>query len=562
MTPLEHFRTEVIKTLAGTKLSEKELTSLLEKPPKGIDADIAFPCFTLAKRLKVAPNKIAGDLAKHATPKGLISRSEAAGPYVNFFADWDRLGILLLDEILKKKDRYGKGVKKKDKVMFEYPGPNTNKPLHLGHIRIGSLGEALANITAHAGFPVIRVDIINDRGIHIAKSMLAYKKFGRGKKPTKKSDHFVGDYYVLYAQKLEGKPGVEEELRTMLKQWEEGDPDVRALWKQMNSWALKGMRETYKRLGFRIDKPYYESDHYLEGVAIVHQGLKKGIFKKDEKGNIFADLQSDGLGKKVVLRGDGTSIYTTQDLALAKKRYRDYKMDRMIYVIGSEQLYNFKTLFKIFSLLKFPFAEECKHLPVGMVNLPSGKMKSREGKVVDADHLIDEVASLAKKEIARREKIPKKDHDHVAEAIALGAIKYFILKFDSVKDFTYFPEESLSFDGNTGPYLQYTHARACSLLKKATKGKPGPLKDKKELAILRHLLAFPETIQSAARDLRPHYLATYAFTLASLFNEFYQTVPVLKAEKERAARIALVQATQLVLNNCLTLLGIQAPEKM
>ena len=560
----QKFRKEVVTALyKATSLQLAEIELLLENPPKGIAADVAFPCFSLAKQQRKPPAVIAQELAESLEPRGLIAKVETQGPYINFTANWIRLGQMLLNDAVG--DRFPCFSSTNRTVLVEFPGPNTNKPLHLGHLRIGILGTAIANILRFTGNNVKRVDIINDRGIHISKSMLAYKKFGNKKYPDKKPDHFVGDYYVRYAQELDGKEGVEEALRRMLVEWEAGSPSVRKLWKQMNEWTLRGFRDTYRRMGWTIDKAYRESEHYLEGKKIVQAALKKGIFHKEGNGNIVADLEMDSLGKKVVLRGDGTSIYITQDLALAKKRYTDFKMDEMIYVVGSEQKHAFQSLFRIFDQLNFPFARHCTHVSVGMISLPSGRMKSREGIVADADTLIDKVKELAEKEIRVRGKIPHLQIAKTAEKIAVGAIVYFILSYDAGRDFLYNPEASLAFEGNTGPYLQYAHSRASSILRKAPLGKGHAkyLVEDKERAILRHLLSFPASLELAARDLRPHHLAAWTHELASLFNDFYQTHHVIgSGEGVQEARLLLTRAVQKTLAKSMELLGVPVLGRM
>ncbi|MBI4170982.1 MAG: arginine--tRNA ligase [Candidatus Aenigmarchaeota archaeon] len=535
--------------------------SYLELPPSGI-ADLALPCFALAKEQKRAPQDIAKEIAaKIKIPRdSLVQKVEANGPYVNFFINY----AVFMPVVLKAavKPSYGYGKKKKEKVMIESPGPNTNKPLHLGHIRNMAIGMSLSNMLKFAGYKTINVDIINDRGIHICKSMLAYQKFGKGKSPDKKPDHFVGDFYVLFARELEGKPGVEEELRQALVDWENNDTKTRALWKKMNSWAVKGMKETYDRFGMHIDKAYYESEHYLDGKKIALAGVKTGVFKKDADGNVIADLENHGLGKRVILRPDGTAVYLTQDIALAIKRYKDFRMNNMIYVVGAEQIDHFRALFKIFDILGHPFAKNCYHLAYGMVNLPEGKMKSREGTVVDADDLMNEMHKLAADEIKQRDpKISKKELEKRAEKIGLAAIKYYILKFDALKVITYDPKVSIEFEGDTGPYLLYTYARCKSIMRKAKiKPKAGSL-GKEEEGLIKKISMFSEVVNQAARDYKPHVVANYAFELAAIFNEYYHAVKVVGSDKE-SGRLALVGAIANVLKTCLDLMGIEALEKM
>lgn len=547
-----------------------EYAEWLETPPEGV-ADLALPCFRLSgeigkgvlgeMKLGATPADIAKEIAAKIKIPGnsLVARVEASGPYVNFFINYGIFAPLAMKAAAKKD--YGKGRKKKEKIAIESPGPNTNKPLHLGHVRNMALGGALANILAFAGHRPVKVDIINDRGVHICKSMLAYQKFGKARKPDKKPDHFVGDFYVMFARQLEGRPGVEEELRDMLVAWERGDKPVRRLWKIMNSWALSGFRTTYSRMGTRVDKPYYESGHYLEGKKIALAALRRGTFRKDEDGNVIADLENQGLGKRVLLRPDGTTLYLTQDIALAAKRYRDFRMDRMIYVVGQEQVDHFRALFAIFSILGYPFAEACYHLAYGMVNLPEGKMKSREGTAVDADDLMDEMHALAAGEIKKRTKLSAGELENRAEKIALSAIKFFVLKYDPMKTITYDPKASLEFEGDTGPYVMYTYARCGSILRKAGKKPKAGALGSDEQKTVKKLSFFPETAGQAAREYKPHLVANYALELAQAFNEYYHSVKVIGSEKE-AQRLALVAAVASVLKACLELLGIEPLEKM
>ncbi len=559
------FQKEIINILRkNTKL--KDIT--LEIPPNPEFGDYAFLCFELAKKIKKNPSEIAQDLAKNIKLSDLIKKVEVKGPYLNFFVSKEALSKNVLIDVFKKKSSYGSAKKKKKEVvLIESPGPNTNKPLHLGHLRNMSLGISLSNIYNFLGYNVKNVDIINDRGIHICKSMLAYKKYGKNKLPDKKSDHFVGDYYVLYNKKLKEDPNLDKEAQELLEKWEKNDKEVRALWKKMNKWAVDGMFETYKRFGMKIDKPYFESDTYLKGKEIVMDGLKKGIFEKDDDGNIIVDLEKERLGKKVLIRANGTAVYITQDMALAGIRYKDYKMDKMIYVVGNEQIYHFKVLFKIFKILKYPFADSCYHLAYGMVNLPEGKMKSREGKVVDADDLMDNMVELAKKEIKKRHKdLQKKEIEKRSEQIGLGALKFYMLKPDSLKDMMYNPEESIKFEGETGPYVQYAHTRINSILSKTKlpiKVDYSLLKDELEQKLITLISQFPDKVTEAAKSYKPSIIANYLVELSQNFNSFYTKLPVLKAETGlKEARLHLIIAVKQVLKNGLNLLGIEAPERM
>lgn len=538
---------------------------LLESPARGIDADSALPCFAMAKEQRKNPVEIAKELAESLKPSGLIKRIEAIGPYVNFYADWDKIGKEIVSQILKKGERFGRGQKQKEKIMIEYSSPNTNKPLHVGHLRNDSIGMAVSNILEFLGYDVIRTAIINDRGVHICKSMLAYKKWGSGKTPQgedKKSDHFVGDFYVLFEKKLRENPGLEEEIREMLKKWEAGDKSTRALWKKMNTWVLNGMKETYELFGSKFDFWTYESKIYDKARPLIEKGMRKGIFFKGERGDLLAKLEPE-MPNKVVLRADGTSIYITQDMALAKLRFEKYKIGKLIYVVATEQSLHFKQLFKILQLLGYGFAAQCYHLAYGLVNLPSGRMKTREGTVIDADNIINEVRLLAKEEIKNREeKISKKELDARAKDIALAAIKYYLLRLEPIKDLLFDAAKAVSFEGDTGPYLQYTYVRAKSILRKSKKKvkiKDGFEKD--EVSIIKKLSQFPYVVKKCAAELKPNYLANYLFELATQFNEFYHAKQVIGSEREETL-LALSTAVTAVLKSGLKMLGINALEKM
>ncbi|MBS3051331.1 MAG: arginine--tRNA ligase [Candidatus Aenigmarchaeota archaeon] len=541
---------------------EKLAGGRVEIPPKEVNADLAFACFGLAKSQKRNPFEIAKELEQKLAGKKfvLIKNVSASGPYLNFYVNYEKFGTAVLKDIMKQKTKYGSGKKKKEVILVEFPGPNTNKPLHLGHMRTMTLGISISNMMRFLGYRVKNVDIINDRGVHICKSMLAYREFGGGE-PDKKPDHFVGDFYVLFAKKLEGQEGAEQKIREMLVDWENGDPATRSLWKKMNRWAIEGFTQTYRRFGVHTDKSYFESDHYLRGKKIVMDGLKKNIFTKDPEGNIIIDLGERSLGKRVLLRGDGTSVYITQDMALAVERYKDFAMDRMIYVVGEEQRDHFRALFSILEILGYKFAKQCHHLSYGMVNLPEGRMKSREGTVVDADDLMDEMHRIAEEKLRERN-VPESEIKSRAEKIGLGAIKYFIVKFDPVRSMTYDPKASIEFEGDTGPYLQYTYARANSILEKSTKkARAGHLDNEKEHGIAKKLSQFPLIVEKSAEEFKPNLLANYLFELATLFNDFYHSVRVV-GEKNEAERLALVSCVMQVLENGLDLLGIETLKEM
>lgn len=561
------FKKHIIKLLSDN-VSLDLTEDMLEVPPDPKMGDFAFPCFILAKEMKKSPVHIAQELSEKIVPDDRIETVQAKGPYLNFFVSKGNLIGDTISTILSEGKDYGTGKPSGRTVMVESPGPNTNKPLHLGHVRNMVLGNALVNIFKKIGDKVVRVDIVNDRGIHICKSMLAYQRFGEGKEPDIKSDHFVGKYYVEYSKRSKEDPKLDEDIYDMLKAWEDEDPKVRSLWKKMSDWALSGMKETYDRFGVKMDKAYHESDHYTKGKDLVMKYLKKGLFETAENGNIIADLEKYGLGKKVMLRADGTSIYITQDIVLGKLRYDDYKMDKMIYVVANEQIHHFKVLFKLFELFGYPFAKGCHHLAYGMIYLPEGKMKSREGTVVDADNLSDDLKGFAAEEIRKRDpEINPADLDDRSEKIGMGAIKFHILKYDPMKDFVYDPKESISFEGETGPYLQYSYARISSIIKKAG-GVPKSadlslLTTEDEFELAKHLKAFPKMVKDAAESYKPHAVCRYLLDLSQLLNHYYHKHKVIQDDKVlMGARIQLLDATRIVLSEGLNLLGIDPIDRM
>ena len=563
------FKGVIARLLAKeTGLLEGEIDSLLEIPPSPELGDFAFPCFILAKSLKKAPNIIAQELSKKLKPKAPISEVKAVGAYLNFFVDKSKLSTDVIKNILNCAACYGSWPLKKEKVMIEYPAPNTNKPLHLGHVRNMLLGNSICNILAFAGYQAIPVNYVNDRGVHICKSMLAYQKWGKNKQPDKKSDHFVGDFYVMFSQKAKEHPELEEETQELLRRWEAGDKELVALWKKMNKWALDGFNDTYKKFDVHHKKTYFESEIYNHGKEIIIEGLKKGLFAKDEEGAIIADLENDGLGKKVLIRKDGTAIYITTDIYLAKLKFDDFKMDKSVYIVGSEQIYHFKVLFKLLDMLGFPFAKNCYHLAYGLISLPEGRMKSREGTIVDGDDILEEMKKEAEEEVKKRHaELKKNEVDKRKEIIGKGALKFFILKYDPMKDFTYDPKESISFEGETGPYVQYAHARICSILRNVKKFEPEKIKPefnhKLELRLITLLADFPRIVSEAAEQYKPSLVARYTLDLAQAFNEFYHECPVLKAEKKvMESRLVLILCVKQVIKNALDLLGIQSPEEM
>ena len=478
-----------------------------------------------------------------------------------------------------------------DLVMVEYSSPNTNKPLHLGHVRNNLLGYSLSLILEANGHRVVKTNIVNDRGIHICKSMLAWKKWGDGATPEstgKKGDHLIGDFYVLFdkhfkdeVKQLMDKEGLSEdeakaksplmlEAREMLRKWEAGDKEVRDLWRMMNEWVYAGFDETYKRLGVGFDKIYYESDTYLQGKDLVLKGLDEGIMYRKEDGSVWADLTPDGLDHKLLLRADGTSVYMTQDIGTAKLRYQDYPIDKMIYVVGNEQNYHFQVLSLLLDKLGFKWGKDLTHFSYGMVELPEGKMKSREGTVVDADDLIDKMISDAAETGAERfADMPEDERREVARIVGMGALKYFLLKVDPRKNMLFNPKESIDFNGNTGPFLQYTYARVQSVLRRAGDDfdplyMPTAIPNEVESALIQKVADFPEVVKEAGRSYSPSLIANYCFELAKDYNRFYHDFSILKEENPavRQLRLLLSYVVARTLKTGVALLGMEMPERM
>ena len=478
--------------------------------------------------------------------------------------------------------------------MIEYSSPNTNKPLHLGHVRNNLLGYSLSRIMAANGYKVVKTNIVNDRGIHICKSMLAWQKWGNGATPEstgKKGDHLIGDFYVEFdkhykaeVKELEAKGMSKEEAeaasplmqeaREMLRKWESGDEEVRSLWRTMNSWVYAGFDETYKRLGVDFDKIYYESETYLEGKAKVLEGLEKRIMYRKEDNSVWADLTADGLDHKLLLRSDGTSVYMTQDIGTAKLRYQDYPIDKMIYVVGNEQNYHFQVLALLLDKLGFKWGKDLVHFSYGMVELPEGKMKSREGTVVDADDLMDEMVNTAKEmsmQLGKLNDCSKEEADKISTIIGLGALKYFILKVDPRKNMTFNPKESIDFNGNTGPFIQYTYARIQSVLRKAAADNISETFDnanvepnEKEISLIQRLADFPALVEEAGKTYSPALIANYAYDLVKEYNQFYHDYSILREENAdiRAFRLSLSRTVGDTVRRAMWLLGIDVPERM
>ena len=562
-------KSEIVSALKVTGLDENALNELIELPKEISHGDYAFPCFVLAKTMKKNPVEIAREIAvKIGTPKG-FEKVEAVGPYVNFFLDSKKNSVEILQKIIKLKSEYGgSNVGKGKTIVLEFGSPNTNKPLHLGHVRNLSIGDSVSRILSFNANKIIKVSINNDRGVHICKSMIAYQEFGKGTTPEKegkKSDHFIGDYYVMFNKKTQENKEYEEKALECLRKWEMNDTKTITLWKKMNKWAFDGFNETYKKLGIEFDKEYYESKIYKKGKEIVELGLKKGIFNKNIDGAVVIDLQKEGLGEKVLLRADGTSIYITQDLYLAKLRDEEYKMDGGIYVVANEQEYHFKVLFEILKKLGFKFANKLYHLSYGMVELPEGKMKSREGTVVDADDLIEQMQNMAKEELNKREKLSKNEIEKRSLVIALAALKYTMLKQDIRKNIVFNPKEAIHFEGDTGPYLLYSYARANSILDKAKHKFSGKINvgsvQVNERALINELARFPDLVIEASKSLGPSGIAHYTHTLAQTFNEFYHSRQVIGSVDEKF-RLCLVSCFTQVLGNALKLLGISVLKEM
>ncbi len=548
-------------------ISEEKIAKTIEIPPSSEMGDYALPCFFLAEIMEEEPHEIAIELRElMGNPPGGMEDIQTRGPYINFFLDRKTLGVNLIKEINSKKDNFGKSKRAGKKTMIEFPSPNTNKPLHLGHLRNMAIGESLSRIFEFNGERVIRANLNNDRGIHICKSMAAYKLYGKGKNPKsekKKSDHFVGDYYVMFNKKEKENQKLELESHRMLQKWEAGDKETLKIWEKMNKWALDGFEKTYKKFGIKHNVEFFESKIYEKGKEIILEGLKKGIFKKKKDGAIAINLKKEKLGEKILLRLDGTSVYITQDIYLAKLKQEKYKLDKSIYVVANEQKYHFDVLFTLLEKLGFK-SEGLKHLSYGMVNLPDGKMKSREGTVVDADDLIEKVQDLIKKELESRYKLTPKQSEERSLTIALAAIKYLLLKIDIKKDMVFNPKESINFEGDTGSYILYSYARASSILRKLKNKKSNsPLEylEEKEIALIKKLSDFENIALNAYKNTNPSLIANYSYQLAQIFNEFYHSCPVLNSDKE-SFRIELVKAFRQVLKNSLYLIGIDTLEEM
>ena len=518
--------------------------------------DFAFPCFNLSKKMRKPPQEIAKELESEIKLPNMGVK--AIGPYLNFYVKWENFGNDFLKHVNEK---YGfSNSLKNQEIMIEFSQPNTNKPMHIGHMRNTALGDSLCHILKICGSKVIRANYYGDIGLHVAKTILAYIKWGKNRKPNKKPDHFIGDFYTRFIN-MEGKDkGLEEGAREILRKWEQDDKETIKLWKTLKNWCLKGFEETYKNLNISFDVVFFESDFERIGKDIAKRLLEKKIAFKSETGEVVADLEKHGIPNCVILRSDGTSLYSTKDLALGMHKFEKYGIDKSIYVVGSEQNLYLRQVFKLLELLGYENAKNCYHLSYGLVMLPEGKMSSRRGYVV----LLDDMLSILKKNVL---KIMKKKNEKIAENVAVGALKYAMLKTSPENNISFNIEEVTRFDGDTGPYLQYTYARANSILKKSKvktiKYDSRNLKEEKEILLLKLISLYPEIVEKAAKDYRPHYLANYFHNLAETFNQFYQSIPVLKSdEKVRNARLKLVESVKTILKNGLGLLGIPVVEKM
>ena len=591
VTSLTQTISQALQTLYSIEVDCKSI--VLQDTRKEFKGDYTLVVFPYVKQARKAPEAVAQEIGAYVKENlSLVSGFNVIKGFLNFEVS----DSYWLQFVTEKVSDTTFGLQKVDPntapVVVEYSSPNTNKPLHLGHIRNNLLGWSVSQLLAAAGANVKKVNLVNDRGIHICKSMLAWMRYGNGETPETsgmKGDHLVGKYYVEFDKhyKEEVKhlmeSGVEEEqakkeaplmveAQQMLKKWEEGDKEVRALWEKMNGWVYAGFDETYSRLGVGFDKVYYESQTYLLGKELVQKGLEMGVLFRKEDGSVWCDLTGDGLDQKLLLRRDGTSVYMTQDLGTALLRHNDFGAERLIYVVGNEQDYHFKVLKLILGKLGYSWADKVFHLSYGMVELPNGKMKSREGTVVDADDLIDEMEQTAaemSREHGKNDELTEEEQRHLHHILALGALKYFILKVDPTKNMLFNPAESIDFNGNTGPFIQYTHARIRSIVRKAEesgkwKVESGFELNDKERAVVKLLHALPDNIAAAAAAYSPAMVANYAYDLAKAFNSFYQDTPILREEdaQVRAFRVSLCAMVANVLKNTMNILGIEVPERM
>ena len=582
---------EAVKNLYGVEITPAQVQ--FQKTRAEFEGDITLVVFPFVKAARKAPAQVAQEVGE-ALVGELVEKYNAVQGFLNLsIAQSYWLEQLQGIAAAENYGQLSRGEGEKPLMMVEYSSPNTNKPLHLGHVRNNLLGYSIAKIQEANGWEVVKTNIVNDRGIHICKSMLAWQKFGNGETPEssgKKGDHLIGDYYVRFDKEYKAEikelmaGGMDEETakkeaplikeaQAMLVKWEQNDPEVRALWQKMNEWVYAGFDETYAQMGVGFDKIYYESDTYLVGKGEVERGLAKGDFYRREDGSVWADLAQNGLDEKLLLRADGTSVYMTQDIGTAKLRFQDYPIDKMVYVVGNEQEYHFKVLSILLDRLGFPFGKELVHFSYGMVELPNGKMKSREGTVVDADDLmaqmIADAKEISKDKVNTLPDITEEEANEIARMVGLGALKYFILKVDPRKNMLFNPEESIDFNGNTGPFIQYTYARIQSVLRKAQgvqefRSLGVQELSEKELSLIQRLVDYPAAVRQAGDEFSPAVIANYAYALACDFNSFYHDHSILNeadADK-RALRLLLSQTVAKVIKSAMALLGIEVPNRM
>ena len=583
---------KAVKELYNVEVEASSITPQTTK--KEFEGNLTIVVFPWVKAARKSPEAVGTEIGEWLVAnEPAVNRFNVIKGFLNIVIEPTFWNSVLND--IEKAENYGltAATEESPLVMVEYSSPNTNKPLHLGHVRNNLLGYSLSEILKACGNRVVKTNIVNDRGIHICKSMLAWKKWGEGATPEstgKKGDHLIGDFYVLFDKhykaelnELMAKGMSQEEAekasplmleaREMLRLWEQKDPEIRGLWEMMNEWVYAGFDETYKRMGVDFDKIYYESNTYLEGKEKVLEGLEKGIMYRKEDNSVWADLTDAGLDHKLLLRSDGTSVYMTQDIGTAKLRYQDYPIDKMIYVVGNEQNYHFQVLSLLLDRLGFKWGKDLVHFSYGMVELPEGKMKSREGTVVDADDLMDEMVNSARevsKELGKLDGCTAEEADAISEIVGLGALKYFLLKVDPRKNMTFNPKESIDFNGNTGPFIQYTYARIRSVLRKATEAgysmtdysKVEP--NEKEISLIQRLADFPAVVAEAGRTYSPALIANYVYDLVKEYNQFYHDYSIMREENEaiRSLRLCLSDCTSRVISTGMCLLGIQVPERM
>ncbi len=583
-----------VKALYGQDVPEKMVQ--LQKTRSEFEGSLTLVVFPFVKMARKSPEQTGQELGEY-----LVANCPAVSKY-NVVKGFLNLSIadeawLQLLAAIDADPHYGEQAVQEDSplVMIEYSSPNTNKPLHLGHVRNNLLGWSLAQIMQANGNRVVKTNIVNDRGIHICKSMLAWLKWGNGETPEssgKKGDHLIGDYYVafdkhyreqvkeLVAQGMDEEQAKQEaplikEAHEMLVKWEQGDAEVRALWEKMNSWVYAGFDETYQKMGVSFDKIYYESQTYLKGKAKVEEGLQKGLFERHDDGSVWADLTNEGLDQKLLLRSDGTSVYMTQDIGTAEMRFQDYPIDKMIYVVGNEQNYHFQVLSILLDRLGFKWGKELVHFSYGMVELPNGKMKSREGTVVDADDLMQLMVEDARRvsdEAGKNADMSEAEKQEIARIVGMGALKYFILKVDARKNMLFNPEESIDFNGNTGPFIQYTHARIRSILRKAAQASPASPTSltsptslsPKEVELIQKMSEYGAAVEQAGKDYSPSGIANYCYELTKVFNQFYHDYSILNEEDEskKQTRLVIARNVAKILKNGMALLGIEVPERM